>query len=67
MTKSQATGVLNAQTLGRQFGKILIKPGDGFYAFKVVPDAEMFVGGVDGITVQTKTHKDGLAFQLLFK
>src|SRR5690625_3955968 len=40
---------------------------DGFNSFQVVPDAEVFIGRVDSVAVETKTHQDGLAAEFSFK
>ena len=36
--------------------KMLVKMWDGLYALQVVPYPKMFVGGVDGITIEAKAH-----------
>src|SRR5690606_31740299 len=50
-----------------QLRKVLIEKRNGLDALQVVPDPEMFVGGMYGIAVQSKAHQDGLALQLFLE
>ena len=38
------------------FFKILVKPGNGFYAVVEVLQWIVFIGGVDGIILKAKAH-----------
>lgn len=45
----------------------MVKPRDGCKAFLEVVEAEVFVGGVDFIGIQAKTHEDGFDAEELFE
>ena len=41
---------------------IFEKMGYGLNTLQEIPNSEVLIRAVDGITVQTKAHKNGLAF-----